>query len=439
MKRTPQSIDWLEKYIELGLFGLACAAMTLSSAVKLLLGEGSIVWLDPTLILAIVILGLYLASGRKIQISRRIATYFWAAFLCTVISTISGVLIQYPFSTYEVLRIPGRIVLLFVWMAISCNIIQKFPGFVAKVIALTVIGEFIVSIVFVLMGGNIIPSSGSIGLYLKLYALRQVIWVGSMPIPRLGGTFMESPPYGLFMLTMLISMICLKSYIPRSKLVAIAMAMAALGIIGSLSDQVFLGAIVALLFGMAAIWRRSKIMTVSLILLVFVPVAIYSVLTVNNKAAEITSGSGDSNISGSSGGERMFHVRYAISLLKSHPAALLFGIGPGRYGQYVAETGVYPNTTTIQSSFIEILTEWGVIGAAVSLGILVFFGYDLYQKRGNRYLGFFIALLLGSAFQEWLVVYLAFALMVLAGSALMCEGQNFSQENGRDLKPQLGL
>jgi len=51
-------------------------------------------------------------------------------------------------------------------------------------------------------------------------------------------------------------------------------------------------------------------------------------------------------VMGTSGGERLFHLHYGISILAEQPIAMFLGIIPDRYGDYAAKTGLFPDTVT---------------------------------------------------------------------------------------------
>jgi hypothetical protein len=104
-------------------------------------------------------------------------------------------------------------------------------------------------------------------------------------------------------------------------------------------------------------------------------------------------------INGASLGERSFHARYGLSLLQTHPAATLFGIGPGRYGEYASETGDFPDTVNMQTSELEILVEWGVIGLAVWAVLLACITARVWEVHGVLGVGLLLGLILADSFQ----------------------------------------
>ena len=68
---------------------------------------------------------------------------------------------------------------------------------------------------------------------------------------------------------------------------------------------------------------------------------------------------------GSSGGERAFHAEYAYDLLRRGVVPWASGAGPGRYGEYVAETGLLPDTTTPQVALVEWAVGYGALGTVL--------------------------------------------------------------------------
>ncbi len=74
-------------------------------------------------------------------------------------------------------------------------------------------------------------------------------------------------------------------------------------------------------------------------------------------------------------------------LLEAHPAASLFGIGPGRYGEYASETGYFPDTVNMQTSELELLVEWGVIGLTVWIALLGCVAARVWEVNGMLGIG----------------------------------------------------
>jgi O-antigen ligase len=188
----------------------------------------------------------------------------------------------------------------------------------------------------------------------------------------------------------------------------------------SIADQVFLGGILCLLVSLPVFGQKSKRFTLLLVLGLTATLGAFEIRSIALKQS--ASGSKiATEINGSSVGERNFHFHYGLSLLEAYPAATLFGIGPGRYGEYVAETGNYPDTVSMQSSEPEVLVEWGVVGL---LAWIVFLGCATNRVwNAHRTVG--IALLTGliaaDSFQaNWKqeAVFLAIAVLCIPHTAI---------------------
>jgi hypothetical protein len=111
----------------------------------------------------------------------------------------------------------------------------------------------------------------------------------------------------------------------------------------------------------------------------------------------------DMNVKGASGGERAFYTRFGLKILSEHPNSILFGIGPGRYGDYAVKTGLFPSTVTPQVTLVEWLVGYGVIGSFVIIAWIW-----LILKEGCKFYGIvgfgaLIGLLFANMFQaNWL-------------------------------------
>jgi hypothetical protein len=121
----------------------------------------------------------------------------------------------------------------------------------------------------------------------------------------------------------------------------------------------------------------------------------------------------------SSIGQRNFHLSYGLGLLQE-PRATLLGIGPGRYGEYVAGTGLFTDTTTMQYTLPEILVEWGVVGLAVWLGVIAAVAIAVWRVGGPAGLAMLLALFVADSFQaswEQEALFLAIAALCSQGLA----------------------
>jgi hypothetical protein len=124
-------------------------------------------------------------------------------------------------------------------------------------------------------------------------------------------------------------------------------------------------------------------------------------------------------VNGGSVSERSFHINYGLSLLGAHPAASLFGIGPGRYGEYASETGYFLDTVNMQTSELELLVEWGVIGLTVWIALLGCVAARVWELNGLLGFGLLLGLILADSFQanwKYEAVFLAIGALSLRRS-----------------------
>ena len=214
----------------------------------------------------------------------------------------------------------------------------------------------------------------------------------------MGGLFFESPPFGLFMFSMLIVLSFTRDKGYHPKWTACAITFAVLGMLLSLADQVLIAGTVGLLASLPHLAKsRPRIMrplltiaTIAICAFLFHSLSVKRISSTNDMVTEINGGSV---------GERSFHFRYGLSLLEAHPAATLFGIGPGRYGEYATETGAFPDSVNVQTSELELLVEWGVIGLAAWLALLACLAAREWEIHGILGLGLLLGLIIADSFQ----------------------------------------
>jgi hypothetical protein len=184
----------------------------------------------------------------------------------------------------------------------------------------------------------------------------------------------------------------------------------------SLSDQVLLAGAVGVFSGLPQMARKRPAVTWSLAIVVTLLVCAFELQSFDVKQTSSNTGV-VTRINGGSVGERSFHLQYGWQLLGAHPAATLFGIGPGRYGEYAADTGDFPDSVNMQTSEMEILVEWGVAGLAVWIGLLGCVAFRIAHLHGVPGLGLLAALIIADSFQaNWKheAVFLAIAALCVA-------------------------
>jgi hypothetical protein len=373
------------------LYALAIVAMPISVASKFLFGLNGVTWVDPSLILSFAaFLALAPHWGDFIWGELRSIT-LGILFISgvTLVCACSGLLLRPTSSLYVVFREPLRLWLNLCWMLVSSWYLLHRPALVVRMSVVAVFFALCSGVYLHLVVFGVVPAPQLIVSYMRIYFIRQLIWIHGVPVPRMGGLFIEAPPFGLFMFSMMAVLYVARENGLRPRWAGLGLVLAAVGTLFSIADQVFLGGLLWLVVSFSALRRRYKRL-IWVIAIAAVVLGAFEVSTIFQKQINAVSGVGV-DINGSSIGERAFHFNYGMSLLQAYPAAVGFGIGPGRYGEYVAETGNYPSSVNMQTSEAEILVEWGVIGVLAWGALLALAVAQVW--RVHRILG--VGLLLG--------------------------------------------
>jgi uncharacterized protein with PQ loop repeat len=382
------------------LYAIAVAAIPIGVASKFLLGITGAIWIDPTLLLALAaLLALLPRWGDFLTGGLRLAVIGAAAlFLLSLVCTLSGVLLRPPSSLYIALREPLRLWLNLCWFLLSCWFLAYKPRVILVCAIVAVTFGLAVGIYLHLVAIGVAPAPAPVISYTRAYFFRQAIWFNGIPIPRMGGLFFESPPFGLFMFSMLIVMSFTRDEECHPRWTACGITFAVLGMLFSLADQVLIAGTVGLLSSLPQLAKsRPKIVRP---LLIMATIAICAFLFHSLSVKRISSTTDMvTEINGGSVGERSFHFRYGVSLLQAHPAATIFGIGPGRYGEYASETGAFPDSVNVQTSELELLVEWGVIGLAAWVTLLACVAAREWEIHGILGLGLLLGLIIADSFQ----------------------------------------
>ncbi len=288
-------------------------------------------------------------------------------------------------SLYGIYIEPIRLCLYMIWFWLSVEFLSTRREFVLRWLAISATIQLALASYLYLALYDLVPVPDIVALYLNVYKMRQVVWFGDTPVYRMAGTFIESPPFGLFMFSCLV---VFATFLAGGRGVSLqgdnerrwarlGVAVALIGAIASLSDEVLLAVItfgLFLYFSMrkraAKPWMRksAEILLGSLLLL---GIAAYALPRVMEKWTEAAATKpGEIGTIGEAGGERMFHTRYGLQLLWDNPLAFFTGIGPGRYGDYVVKTGQYPSDVPIQVTPVAWLVEYGAFGTVLILSWL---------------------------------------------------------------------
>ncbi|UCD17182.1 MAG: hypothetical protein JSV44_12140 [Candidatus Zixiibacteriota bacterium] len=407
------------------IYALALLLMPLTYSTKFLLGMPDITWVNPTALLGILLFFLLLPAVRP------------SVTLLIIVSTVISACLGFIFllnlggdqgRLYTVFREPVRAALNFVWFWVTIYFVRYARDYLLKWLAVSVVVQLAIAVYLWLGAMMLVPLPAAADSFMQAYAYSQLAWFSDLPVVRLGGTFIESPPFGLFMLSafVILSLAFLGGRKHSSWLIAGWIA-ALVGVIGSLATQVLLG--FAVFAGLCLIFvpigRQAAGVRIFgvLLMLVIIPY-LFGVLS------DKVSGSADMRAKDAyaeSGGERLFHMRYGLRLLVEHPEYLPFGLGPGRYGRYAKGTGIFPVTVTPQVTLVEWLVEYGLIGTFLIGWWLWVVGKNARGAFGVLGVAAFAGLLLANMFQanwKWEAWFMAMA--VLYASDLPSVGSDSS-------------
>lgn len=406
-------------------FFYALALLTLGAgpATKVFFGGAEMMWLDPPLIFSLLaLLALLPHLTRKNTVPwRQIAGPLAALVLVCGLGVLSGFLLLPTAELYNALREPSRFMLLLAWFAASCWFLEEQPEMVFRYAAAGALLGLLSGFYVYGAAMRMLPAPLALAVYAQQYWFRQALWVGDLPLPRMGGLFIEAPPFGLFMLGLVVFFLIALRSGAKNKATVFGLALALAGAMASLADQVTVAVVVCLVASVLSLKTRRRWLRPAVLGMAFCLLAAATVLSLRTKLAAGPEAGATATIYRNSVGERDFHLRYGVSLLLRQPVASAFGIGPGRYGEYVSETGLFPATVTMQYTAPEILVEWGVAGLAVWIGVLAMLGARAWKTHRFAGLGLLAGLVIADSFQaNWKsesVFLAAAALCVRMGKA----------------------
>ena len=374
-------------------YAVAVLLLPLTGALKQMLQLNSAVWIDPSIILAV---SMFLLLGTPVRDKYALGLAGFAT-----VSAVAGSFLLAPSAArehsnfYAFYAEPIRLWLDVIWYLVSLEFLMHKREFVVRWLSISVIIQLSIAIYLYLALFDLVPVPDVIAIYLTLYKGRQAIMWGDTTIYRVAGTFIESPPFGLFMFCSFVVFVFSWSFEGRSPSASTTgwlragMIASFIGAVASLSDEVLLAIVV---FGAA--WylsARATLMTthrhgraleavVGVILVL--GIGAYTAQRLAAKLEEATSSVPvDNDVIGQPGAERMFHVRYGLSRFEEVPLSVLTGIGPGRYGDYAARTGIFPPTVQIGVTPVFWLVEYGVFG----LGLIVIWLWKIGRRGRSAY------------------------------------------------------
>lgn len=408
------------------IYALSLLAMPLSYALKDLFGLVGVTWIDPTLVLGLIVFLLLGLPMKEREPLWALAFAFVSAFMGAFLLRASSDRGKSALYVYYVE--PIRLALNIIWFWVSMRFLRRDGQFVIRWLAICVAWEFSVAAYLYVAFYDLVPVPDAVKLYLEIFKTRQTLSLGNFQIYRMAGTFVESPPFGLFMFSCFVIFVLHLSGdehdcdMRSNRMAILGAACAFIGTLASLSDQMLIALLVigftALLAyaGSAGIARKLLLSGMVLALALYIGNALAS------KRSSESVYTGDP--SGGSFSERSFHARYGLKVLAEQPASIVMGIGPGRYGDYAVRTGYFPATVTAQFTLIEWIVEYGTLGL-IFIGVWLFkIGSHAVIKYGIVGAGAVLALVIANMFQAnwmWESWFLALAFLYSSVPATILE------------------
>lgn len=398
---------------------MALVLSPLSYTIKTVYGFG-FTWVDPTLVIGAA--AALLPRWSWPVVDRRIRTLGIAAllFLGTYWLSASRAAALARFPDSEPYREPIR-TLLAMLLGVGCIRVMRTPSAVRRasiVLGWTGVVEVIAAIYLLASLALPLPLPEAWQSYVLYYWAHQSIWAGEIVWPRLGGTFVEAPPFGLYVLGVLIVLRLGRRVARRHGAPMPGRWMDGvllLGLIGSLSTQVLAGAALwGILIVGHRLWSRQLsartrwlYMAGGVVLLCVLGAGAYY---------KYATGTRTDREYGTSVGERRAHAASAWRIFDDDP---VLGIGPGQFGQveWRRSYGLYDVRVSPLSVFHEILADAGAVGlgaASLFVGCLLL----LLLRTGHYWeLAAAMGLLAADAFQgnwRWPIVFICLGTIVAA-------------------------
>ncbi len=412
------------------LYALALMLIPVGFGVKHMFGLRY--WLDPTLFLAMILFLLWRSRPRPL------VTVAIVAF--SLVSAYAGTIFMPPIysdiiTIYRVFKEPLRLLLAMSLFWVSVRLMIEDRRFVLRWLALSVLVQLALGVylVFAVLGKA--PYPDLLDRFVELHKLNQWIEFGGLYVPRMCGTFFESPPFGEFMFSALV--ILALGYLRdgvRERVVFWGILGAAAAVLASLSEQVLLG-FLPCAAGLVLAAKKGR----AALRLGFVALCLIMVPYVSNRLMQQVQQSQpgwnpglNTPIRGLEA-ERTFHLHYALITLEDNPWSWLTGLGPGRYGEYAERTGLFPNTVVPGVTPVAWVFGYGIPGTLLILAWVFLVGKSSIKAYGLVLGSSALAgVLLANMFQEgWKTESLFLALAYLYASAYFRRGKSDSQKAGK--------
>ena len=249
--------------------------------------------------------------------------------------------------------------------------------------------------------------------YQEAYWFRQAFYAGEIVWPRLGGTFVEAPPFGVYVLGALIVLLFARRAVPRTLPAMPGRWMDAIlwiGLAGSVSAQVLIGTMIwGFLFTSFDLYVRRRPtwrhVAATLVLLTLFSGGLYrKYLESKHSGPDI----------GTSVGERRAHTARVWHTFLEHP---VLGVGPGQYGEVAMRESfsLFDPRVSPQFAAAELLADTGALGLGAALVMVGSILYALLQARGYAAVSALAGLIVADGFQanwRWPMVFIAIAVLL---------------------------
>lgn len=373
-------------------------------------------WIDPSLIIgAILFIALIFINGEFLRIKNKTLLILIVSFqIIYLISAFLNSIIRSNYNLGDVIREPLKLILL-IFFAYLVYFFSRDMSRRIKIYNIIGISSVIHLITAIYLSYSIkfnFPIPSFLETYTIDFVNRQSLWL-STPIPRLAGTFFESPPFGLFMLVVFYTTI-MAIYETKSVKYVIYLIVSILGMIGTFSTQVLIAFTISSLIIILFFSKKTKYFRMFVLLFAGILFVFMSYFSINEIITKINLANSD-GIYGTSVGERSFHFKNGLSLFGDNLKNILIGVGPGEYGYFASKTGIFPSTVTTQFTIIEVLVETGVLGLLIFIFLVCLVGVKIGRLHGVIGVTMFVSLFIANSFQaswKWTSFFLFIGLLL---------------------------
>ena len=426
--RSPDFWATLREWLVLG----ALVLSPLSYVIKLVY-DLPFPWIDPTLIVgagaALLPPWSLPAADRRFRGVAVCAVLFLGTYWLS--ATLSAAAAQ--FSDAEPFREPVRTVL-GVLLCVGC--VRAWRREAALRTAAVVLGWVavveVVLAVYLLAGLALnLPMPAQWRGYQEVYWFRQAFYAGKIVWPRLGGTFVEAPPFGLYILGAIIVLSFARRIAHRDSLPMPGRWMDAvlwIGLAGSLSSQVLIG---AMLWGLLVAGADLYVRRQPTLWHVVGVVALVTLFSGGVYKKYLESRRPEPEI-GSSVGERRAHTTRAWRTFLDRP---VLGVGPGQYGEVAMRESFALYDARVSPQFVpaEFLADTGALGLGAAILLIASILYVLLLSGSYSALSAAVGLLVADSFQanwRWPMLFIAIAALLVVSTPQTAEEQPIEEAPG---------